>query len=418
MKPILIAALLTLLVATLAAAVNTPRSMLYGGSFLLRADGVEALYWNPSLLGSTPGQTGDFVFGATGYTFRNNFLSVGQYNDLVGSTMSEADENDILSGAPGNLTVEGELHCLPLGWSKHRMAVSMGFHAYGNGSLQKDYLDLLFRGNEYGDTLTFNAPHNGMDAASYIDITYGVGGYDVNEWLPEWDWLPPTQFGFSASMLVGIASVKTNRLEGALSTSEDGLTLDQNIEMRYGLGGFGCKGLVGAHSQINEDLRVGLAIDNLPGFINWGGEAQTRRYTISADNVLLADMDENVIDEEQTKLNEDSFTQVLPITFNLGALYRWQGATFSLDWQQRVNHSVLGNAKPTLACAAEYHPVVWLPVRLAWSGNADRDGQFTYSLGYSGRSLDADIAMSPAGSVLPSTQDKSSSWSVHWRLKY
>ncbi|MCD4828131.1 MAG: hypothetical protein K8R90_01710 [Candidatus Cloacimonetes bacterium] len=417
MTRIALTAVLALLLTSLSAALPTSRSMQYGNSFLQRSDGVHALYWNPANIGNGNLRHGDFVALNLGYRLDNNFLTISEYNDMTGTVLSTADEDDLLNDAPALLCFSGEGHSQFIGWSQDNMAICISTHAYGKSAFQREYLELMFRGNEYNHAYTFDNPHNMFEAFTFADITYGVGGYSVNDWLPGISWLPETSFGYAASILVGIASVESSRFYGSLETTEDGLSLNQTIDMRLGLGGYGFKGLAGVSSQIDDNLSVGLTLDNILGLISWQGKSQKRRYTVIADSILLADIDDTVINEKRVKLDNDGFISMLPVTLNLGALYAWRNTSYSLDWQHRVNESPIGNAKPTLSMAAEYLPIEQLPLRLGWSGNRDRKGRLNVSLGYRNPKYEIDISVCPDG-IFPSGEDMSLGWALDWRLKY
>ncbi|NLK49293.1 MAG: hypothetical protein GX294_01440 [Candidatus Cloacimonetes bacterium] len=102
MGRLLIIGLLALLALPLVAGNSAGLPIFFADSYMLRARGVEANYWNPALLN----RMGELWLPAlnTGISINNNALDLKYYNHIMDNKeISESDKEELLSRMDGSL---------------------------------------------------------------------------------------------------------------------------------------------------------------------------------------------------------------------------------------------------------------------------------------------------------------------------
>ena len=379
-KQLLIPLLLLAFTAMLWGTSFTSKSLLVADSYMLRAQGCDANYWNPALLNK---ETKEIWFPILnlGAHFGNNSLYLDLYNYVMDREyLDEEDKEYILNAFKDNLALSIGGQIALFGFTTGNVALSSSVHLGAKASLDKTYLKLLLYGNGDGsEVYTFDNDATNLEGLGYADITVGVG--DIRLPLPES--IPDIKFGFSVSALAGILNTTTNDFEGHLSSNLDGFNYQQNVKQLAGAGGFGAKTLLGLYSQPIQNLTVGATLDNLVGFIRWGMVREELNVNVHVDSLyamdLLGDID-NLVGFDVQQEKTDPYTTRLPVEMRFAAKYGIPQASISADYIQGFGDSVQTSSQARFAIGAELRPIPLLSIFLGY-GTPTRNYPWRTSLG-------------------------------------
>lgn len=400
-------------------------SMALADSYSLRANGIEAGYWNPANLYDNQNKGYELYLLNTGISLSGNLLSVGLYNEINGDTLTIAKRKDILSRFDNSLQVNANFHYSLLGYSYNQHSISVGITTIALGKISKKYLDLLLLGNSetYDKTYTFTKENNSARALSYADLTYAASTKTLSDIIPSLDyvkWLPDVKIGYSFSALIGISEADVIKYDSHFSTNDStGIHLDQSIKGKYALGGYGMKMKLGLESEVYKNLKVGLTFDNLIGFVKWTGKTKATEFNASTDSIFIADLGDNFITQSDTTYSIGNYETTLPVIFHFGALYNYDKASFSLDWEQNLGSDAIYSDQPEVSFGSQYYVLPYLPLRFGFGfGNIDREHKFTYGIGYEGNKFTFNIGVESVSQVFPNSDSKNVSFGITSKLKW
>lgn len=414
MKRLAVLILAVMAIGILSAGIHGGKALLYSDSYMMRAKGTEANYWNPALLNEG---YGDIWLPAvnSGFYINNNALDLDTYNRIMRKgTINEADKAAIMDMIDGSIRVNTEGQVSIAGFTMGNVAISSSANFFAKAALDEDYLRLLLYGNEE-ETYAFDKKDNNAALLSYADITVGMGGYQIP--LPET--APNIQFGFSASLLIGIEDIHTRHYTGTFTANMDGMSLDQDLTLRTGGAGIGFKGMLGLASEPLPNLKVGLTLDNILGTIAWGMVRKDLHYTVVADSVYVADLDEDFYEYTHTSDNTDGFSTSLPPELRLGGLYSLKNASFSMDYVVGFGNSPQTSKLGRLSLGAELLPLPVLPIHLGYSpGSAHYPWRVSYGFGIRIKPIEFGLGMQSFETVFPGTKTKGLAVASYFTLPF
>jgi hypothetical protein len=395
---------------------QTANSLPFSGSYLLRAHGTDALYWNPASL--NPGYQDIIIPGlnqAAGLA--NSSFDLDTYNYISGRYLTESDKEMLLGKIDASLRVNTDVNITLFGMTFGNIALATSTHGRVKGRLAKDYLKIVLYGNEEND-YTFTKKDNQVSALAYQDITLGIGNWDISQYVKGMS-LPKIYLGGSLSALIGGGIAETQKYKGSLHSDIDGMILKQDIFLRTGLGGWGAKGLIGIKSEPMTNLSVGMSFDNIGGFINWVGEKKVYHYQVESDSIFVSDLDEDFVTEVDSSWAVGNFTTTLPLEMRLGALYQYHNANVSLDYVQGFADSQVTSEIGYFDFGVEYLPIPQLPLQCGYKpGNIDIPWSISYGIGFRGKSIDFGLGVQSVKAIIPGNKATgvtfSSSFSIHY----
>jgi hypothetical protein len=397
---VLAAAVLLLMAHPLSAA-DSAGSLAFSGSYSLRASGCEANYWNPANLVYPMPYKIEIMLINSSFMLENSIFSIRRYNEINGTYLTDSDKRKIIKDLDKNLSLKTTAAHNIAGISFDNLALSSRVHLFGTGKLSARYIELILLGNEYDEVYHFGNKNNDFKALGYIDLTAGASLYSFQLR----DYLIHT--GAALSLLGGIAGINVEDYNGSLLANDEGVHLDQKIVVKSGMTGYGFKSLIGLRSDIDENLSLGLALDNLGGFIYWTGQTERRYYTALIDSLYVSKLDEDVLESTETVEEIGSFTTILPAFIRLSALYRLESVNFSLDWKQGFVNSVVTSKTPEISMGTEYYVIPQIPLRMGFSpGLGDNLYSLSYGLGYNIERFEINLGLKTSGSLVPGSYSK------------
>lgn len=404
MKNLLLCLYLCLGLAPLLA-MPTAKSIFYADSYMLRAYGVEANYWNPAKL-SNDGRTEIWLpLSNTAIYASNNSLDLDTYNYFVSrDTLFAGDKIRLLDKIDGGLRLSSNGTASIFGFARENVAISASAKIYVKGALAEDYVKILLYGNTE-DSYEFVRSDTNFSSLAYTDITYGIGDYTL-PFIPEP--VPAIKAGFSVSLLTGIYSIDTQEYNGHITNSlNDGLSSRQEIKLRAGLGGIGFKGMLGLYSEITPAFEAGITLDNIAGFLHWGLKTEMECFCISADSVFVSNISEDFFVQETERIDIDPFTSSLPPQLRLAAMYKHKYAVVSADWVHGFKETASTSAIGTLSLAASFLPLK--AVGLSWGislPNSRNPVRVSYGIDFKTRISNFGLAVQSYDSLLPGYKSK------------
>lgn len=411
MKRILILLLIVLAVLPLLGRSFTGRPMMFAGSYMMRAHGSEANYWNPALLDF---DRRDFWWPLldTGVLMSNNTFDLDFYNRIMETgQITEADKDLLIKKMDGSLRLNMLTQASLLGFNLGGVALSSSLHLYNRAAFSENYLKLLLYGNAE-EEYTFSDKHNNLASLSFADVTVGMGDFA----LPLPDKYPRVKFGWSASFLLGLHELKTTKFDGVFRSDFDGFYLNQDVVLRKGVGGFGFKGMVGFAGNVAENLEVGLTLDNILGNIQWVVGKEESHYQVVADSVYIADLENAYIVTKTEDIKIDPYSTRFPMELGLGALYDAKMVSLSADLKQGFGESPLTSKTPALSLGAEFKQLDFLPIRIGFStGNSIAPWRVSYALGLRVKPVELSLGMQSIQSVFPGYKTKGLSFGLSFR---
>jgi hypothetical protein len=414
MKRAILFALLIGSLSLLTAGIHGGKAMLYSDSYMMRAKGTEANYWNPALLNEKYGDIWLPVVNS-GFYINNNAIDLDTYNRIMRKgTINEADKEAILDMIDGSIRVNTEGQASIFGFTMGNVAISSSANFYAKAALDEDYLRLLLYGNQE-ESYYFDKKDNNASLLSYADLTVGLGGYRLP--LPET--VPDITVGLSASLLIGIEDIHTRHYSGYFTSSIDGMSLEQDLTLRTGGVGIGFKSLLGMASEPVKNLKVGITLDNVFGIIAWGLVREDRNYHVVADSVYVADFNEDFYEYTHTEENNGGFSTKLPPELRLGALYSMKHASFSMDYVVGFGNSAQTSKLGRISIGAELLPVPVLPVHIGFSpGSAAYPWRLSYGFGIRIKPIEFGLGMQSFETVFPGTKTKGLAVASYFTLPF
>ncbi len=408
--------IILVLISTSLLLTATPRSKGFAGSFMMRAKGSDAIFWNPANLSSDESYM-EVPFSNMNFSVSNNAFTVDTYNSIAGEFIDEKMKEKILEDVDGSLVFNAEASVQEFAWNNGNTGLGLRTHFALNGKFSEKYLRLVL----YGNTLNnyeFSQENNSFDFLSYMDFTWSYGGIKV-PYISEYF---PTTMGISLSALIGLNNTETKEYAGHFSNGLEGddivgADFIQDITLHSSTGGLGYKGMLGFATEPLENLKLGLTFDNIFARINWTLDNQELHYIVWADSIFVMNLDEDFYYEEHTSEQIKDRTTKLPFTFAIGSIYEYKKSSVSLDYRQSSKTSSFTSDKPDFSMAAE---TMWaaMPIQVGIRfGNSVVPTIFSWGLGYRSDYYEFGFNIQSYDSIIPGSDSKGTALGIHWRTK-
>lgn len=416
MKKLLIILMLTLVSYSLFA-VPTAKSFFFADSYMLRAHGVEANYWNPAKLsGNSPAEIWLPLLNS-GICVANNALDLDTYNFFVTQdTLHTEDKDKLLNKIDGSLRLDSSGNISIFGTTMGNTAISSSTHLYAKGGCSEQYLDIMLYGNTE-EAYEFTAADNNVSALAYTDISVGIGDLTLPQISENF---PVIKAGVSASLLAGILSVTTEEFNGHLENNQnESMSVLQEIVLRRGMGGIGFKSMLGFYSELTPYLEAGLTLDNIAGFINWNIENRQRNLFFAVDSLFISNISEDFYVYENESVDIDGFNTRIPPELRLAVMYKHKYAIVSADWVQGFKESAATSSIGRISLASSFLPLPSLPISIGIAlPNSSSALKLSYGIGYQSAGFDIGLAVQTYDSIIPGYKSKGVSLATSMRIGF
>lgn len=415
MKKIIIGLIIFLTLSILSATTVTPKSMFFADSYMLRARGCDANYWNPALLQRGYSDIMIPFFNNSIYLGNNSF-NIDLYNYIMEQDyLDDVAKQKIMNAIDGNMSFSIGGNMGIIGFTTGNMSFTGSVHLAAKGALDEQFLELALYGNGDGsEVYHFTKNNNYAEGLGYADLTYGIG--DISLPLPET--IPDIKFGFSLSALGGLGNVQTRKLDGYLSSNLDGLNVQQDVIIRTGIGGYGLKTLLGFYSEPIPRLEVGATLDNLFGFIRWETQTQDEIYHFEINNLYASNIDEDFYIEDSSTVDIKPYTTKLPPEMRLSALYTFKPVSVSADYVVGFGNSPEVSKQGRISLGAQICPLPQIPISLGYcSGNEIYPWRMSYGIGLDLKSVGFGIAIQSIESAFFNSSTKGLALATYFNVR-
>lgn len=391
-------------------------SLGFADSYFSRAKAAQALHWNPANIGEKSYM--DLPILNTNINLTNNLFNLDM-NGISGKYLTNKDKEDILNEIDGSFVIDGSFRTLIFGISDKNLAFSLGLNVLTTSKISEEFIRISLYGNE-SDNYHFNKNDLDYNLLSYTDITAGIGGLKLDKIFPvlaDSD-LPEIDYGVSASLLTGIANIKSaNFTADYLADIDQGLASEAYLLQREAFGGFGLKFNLSLNSQITENLSAGMGFDNLLGFITWTGKTRIRENRYWIEDAYISDLEEDILSEENDLKDTDGYTTTLPVVYRLGSLYDFGNVDLSLDYNHTFSDNNYNLGRNSVSIATELKWLKKVPFQLGIKfGDGDNAVSTAYGVSYEGNFFQTGISLQVADTIIPGKNSKSLSFGIHTQL--
>jgi len=355
--------------------VKTPSSLPFANSYLQRSSGAESLYWNPALI-SNVNTSGEWMSMPYVIEIENNMISVDLYNRFFRGRHFNYEEitaikNEILDAIGDRFNMKVNLKIILVGMSFGNYAYSTSTNVLFKSSLHSDFIELAFVSNDEFRIYDFGDDHNDFILLGYQDFTFGYGGYNVNQLFPEnMDFMPNITVGAGLSYLRGIYTDRLSEFDGVFRTSnEDGVVLYQSVKRISGERGNGIKASLGISVDAfqfdeNHYITTGMSLDNIGASIRWTYALNEHENTVRIDSLHVNKLDKDIYTESNGKTELKAFTTKLPLNLKIGALYKFNELSASIDYAQNFGSGVAISFSPEISFGIEYILGDYFPIQI------------------------------------------------------
>ncbi len=328
-----------------------------GGAYTAIARGPEAIFWNPANLAlSSELPNFNLRLYSLGFNFGNNVFDIDFYNEYftgtgqedeegnkIGRKLTDSDKDDILGRIPDSgleLLGRGDFSFLAINYKNFGFSIEA--NAFLKASFPKDAFNMIL--TDIGHkTYSFDIDAEGLSTAK-ANLSYGKsvlknkqkklfnGAISVNE----------LAVGFTLSYIKGLAYGEVTESDVKVIIDDQGFNAPSRIVAKSALLGTGFGIDLGVGAVLNNGWQVGLAFENIPGYIKWSNEAKEYIQTFDLKRkIFINEFSDIEIDDYTDDIeNElDSFSQMLPFNVRLGVAkyYKYLLGNFEIS---RVYESI------------------------------------------------------------------------------
>jgi hypothetical protein len=376
-----------------AAQLATPsaRSFALANSFMARARGYEAPFWNPANLGlaDRPGWSVGLA-GANAY-LNNNSLSYSQIADLYGEYLDDATKSELLESIRQDdpnrmmqLSVDAGAHVV--GISVSRFAFGVGAMGAGNLEVSPDAAELFLFGNVGEDGLGKDFNMNGSNGQAW-GISGAYLSYAHPFTIPALDYLG-LKFSVGATVKYGVIHGLVHLKDVGTSLTNDPLMVSVDAELLSSTDAdAGRLWAVDFGAAVDWDglLVAGISLTNVISSLSWTVEDfELTQVLAMADFDSTTGSDTTLAFSELSAEKQDEIVAFLddrsvPKRLRLGVVFEAIPAlTVSADYLEQIGGTLRSRWDRSLSAGGELRLLSALPLRI---GLATDFSHFAYTGG-------------------------------------
>ncbi|MFO7608580.1 MAG: hypothetical protein R6X35_05195 [Candidatus Krumholzibacteriia bacterium] len=328
------------------------RALGMGGTCTAAARGLDAADANPAFLAFSRGVTVGLAGGTI--DLQNNAFTLGRYNQVAGATLSEADKAELLADIPAEgFGLDLQADAGALGLQSGAFALTTGAVGAGDGTLDRDFFDLVLFGNEPGRTVDFSGTGGEAYGLVRAGLSWGwrlgeVGGGEL-------------AVGATGSVIRGLYHVQVVEAWGAVTTTMSAIDGEAFAAAVVAEGGAGYGLDLGLAWQGGR-LALGAALDNAISRIDWNGTVERTEYRVGL-SASASDLDDALADSDTTYAVA-GYATGLPRRLRLGGAMDLGALTLAADWVQGLEERAGTSTEPMVRVGAEWRPFGLLTPRL------------------------------------------------------
>ncbi len=361
--------LAALLTASSAVAGGDARALAMGGARTAAARGLAAAAANPAFLAFSPGTTVGLAGGTV--DVQNNSFTLARYNEVAGKTLSQADKEELLADIPEDgFGLDMQADAGALGFQNGSFALTTGAVGMGDGTLDKDFFDLVLFGNAPDQTVDFSNTSGEAYGVAKASLSWGqsLGSFAGGS----------IAFGVTGSYLQGLYEVHVDDAWGQVTTTMSSIDGEAYVSAITAEGGQGYGMDVGVAWQ-RGDLSLGLAMDNAWSRLDWTGTVERTVYSVAL-SASATSLDNALTDSDSTYA-VDGYTTELPRRVRFGGAYDLGSLTLAGDCTMGLEDRAGTSTEPAFHLGAEWRPFGLLALRAGGMTGGSLDAAYAAGLG-------------------------------------
>ncbi len=314
---------------------------------------------NPALLGSdTDGLWSLQVIGAKA-SLSNNLLNLDLYEKYNGRFLSEEDKEDILDRIPGDqakLAVHAGAEALSFRYG------SFGFQtrsfAGANGAMDKDFVDLLFFGNELDRRYELLNSGSGLAYTSF-GPSYGRRAGELVDWN--------VSLGGTVRYVIAWMGGQVVESRGETVTRVDGISGWGETVVRYSEGTGSGLALDLGMWAMKENWELQLSLIDLGPSISWS-KGKEKWFTFEFKDWTFeeeTEQDGHAYTKEDSTVEIASWTSPLPTRMRTLVAYHTDWGQIHLLWLQGLRTRAGVTRTPRFQAGTEWRAQPWLRPKFA-----------------------------------------------------
>ncbi len=371
------------------------RAMGMGNAYTAASRGLDAVDWNPANLVISRDSGLQIGLASVAVDLNNNSYSLARYNEISGTTLTEADKQLLLDDIPTEgLIMDANVRASALGVCAGPFALSVQGIGGGSGTLDKDFFDLILMGNEIGQAFSFDD----TDGEAYALASATLS------------WATPLitrrthrlALGVNARYLHGLYDVRVEEATGGIVADMDGVRGSADAAYLTSRGGSGWAVDVGLALQAPRGWTFGLMVGGAASRLDWNTDVERSEWHASADSLSAATDDfDAAVATSDTTYAADPYSSDLPRVVSLGASNRWGRLLYAVDVSRAIEERAGVSARTMVNAGFELRLASWFKPRIGfgWGGATQRRSSAGLGLGLG--PLKWDIAVANHGSIIP-----------------
>lgn len=429
---------------------SSARNMASGGSGISNNDRIYSIHVNPA--GLLTNQDSSYLQFSLSLPVPTLALQVNNsafgssdiakyFNSVDGAAnvLSAQDEQDIINlvGNSLDIGINGAVSLFRIGYKPSNeigaFALSVDDYQFINGSIPKEFLELVFQGNEIGRTYNFD--QLSFQAAWYRSISLS---WAKNFYQSEDGMLKSINAGITGKYIMGISYVEMDVSNASLTTDEvskitleyqaltqssshegdSDITLDPLQPLGSGIGLD-----IGGTAELQNGIIFGLSLTDI-GSINWTENVESNKETlVTVIEELTEDEIDSVSAGNKVATGDTEFSTALPTALRFGVNVPLEKfvpmlgeLNLFLNYHQGFSDDFANSTAPRLSFGADFRPIKYVGI-MAGVGN-DRFGNIRTSLGVGLNTsvFDIYIATRDLFSTIAVDQRASLGLSVRWKI--
>lgn len=380
---------------------SNPRSVGMAGAYIGIARGFESPIWNPANLMLSSNHRYSVNLINVGVGIQNNSFSLSQYNMYNGDSLTTGDIDDILGSIPSDgLKIFMNTESQILSFASGHLAFSMEALICSEIQMDKNFVEIMFRGNEMDQVYTFD----NTDGEAFAVASYNLSGA-----MPLYiDGIKNFSIGGTIKYLQGFGYMKIKNTQGYMSTTIDGLEANGLVNMEYAGSGKGISFDFGAAAELNNLWTVSLAFKNIISNIQWNQDATGKSYQFTMDPVTMEILEntdtDSLFNTEETESELGTTSSSLPAEMHLGVVYNYNKMLVAADYIQGLNKRPGTSTVPQLAVGMQYHVLPWFPLRTGLAVGGHERFTSAFGFGFQLGAFALDFGVSNRGGFFLSNQ--------------
>ncbi len=383
----LLVSVLLLAAALPASAGGDARALAMGNARTASSRGLDAAEANPAFLAFSKGTTIGLAGGVV--DLQNNSFTLARYNAVAGKTLSEADKAELLADIPDEgFSMDVQASAGAVGVQSGCFALTTGAVGMGDGTLDKDFFDIVLFGNTPGETVDFSGTSGEAYGVAKAGLSWGqrLGGLAGGQ----------LAVGVTGSWIEGLYDVRIEDAWGQVTTTMSSIDGGAYVSAVTAEGGQGYGVDVGIAWQ-KENWSLGLAMDNAWSRIEWDGTIERTVYRVEV-NASATSFDNALTDSDST-FALGGYTTELPRRLRMGTSVDLGSLTLAADGTLGLEDRAGTSTKPGLHAGAEWRPIGLLSMRVGGMTGGGLDPAYAAGLGLNMGFWHVDVAAMQRGSL-------------------